>query len=106
MKVLKFITASAICMLTLFACSDSKTENVPDDPKEEPKSEGVDYLVMFYAQGGETLDECILGNVYQASTRHTSSARQAYRLCRSTISTTWRTSTTTTLRTSRPLRRR
>lgn len=66
MKVLKFITASAICMLTLFACSDSKTEDVPDDPKEEPKSEGVDYLVMFYAQGGETLDECILGNVYQA----------------------------------------
>lgn len=61
-KLLNLIALVALSALMVCSCTDSDL-----DPAPAPeKSEGVDYLVMFYGCGGGNLDRGIIGNIMQA----------------------------------------
>lgn len=61
-KLLNLIALVALNALMVCSCTDSDL-----DPTPAPeKSEGVDYLIMFYGCGGGNLDRGIIGNIMQA----------------------------------------
>ena len=61
-KLLNLIALVALSALMVCSCTDSDL-----DPTPAPeKSEGIDYLVMFYGCGGGNLDRGIIGNIMQA----------------------------------------
>lgn len=62
-KFKPFFFAAVACIsaaILLISCSDD------DGGSDSPSSSGVDYLVMYYAVGGENLDDGQLANIYQA----------------------------------------
>lgn len=61
-KLLCYIALVALSALMVCSCKDSDLEPTP----APEKSEGADYLVMFYACGGGNLDSGIIGNIMQA----------------------------------------